>query len=98
LFLYVIARWTASATSYQLLLMPLVGVPVAALLLDEPLRATFVIGVVLSLVGVYLGAFAPPLGRLVPAIGRARPVPAEAAATTGGGTSSGPPDCVAGCP
>lgn len=61
LFLYVIERWSATAASYPLLLMPLVTVLVAAVLLDEPIRPLFLAGAALVLLGVYLGAFAPPL-------------------------------------
>lgn len=61
LFLYVIERWSATAASYPLLLMPLVTVIVAAVLLDEPIRPLFLAGAALVLLGVYLGAFAPPL-------------------------------------
>lgn len=61
LFLYVIERWSATAASYPLLLMPLVTVIVAAVLLDEPIRPLFLAGAALVLLGVYFGAFAPPL-------------------------------------
>jgi drug/metabolite transporter (DMT)-like permease len=63
LFLYVIARWSASATSYVMLLMPLVTVAVAAALAGEAVTAAYVVGGALVLGGVYLGAFAPSLGR-----------------------------------
>lgn len=66
LFLYVIERWSATAASYPLLLMPLVTVLVAAVLLDEPIRPLFLAGAALVLLGVYLGAFAPPLRQQKP--------------------------------
>jgi drug/metabolite transporter (DMT)-like permease len=85
LFLFVIARWSASASSYVMLLMPLVTVAAAAVLAGEPVTATFVVGGALVLLGVYVGAFAPSparLSTLVPAILRraafARPAPAFA--------------------
>lgn len=95
LFLYVIARWSASATSYQLLLMPLVGVPSAALLLGEEISPTFLVGGIIALVGVYVGAFAPPLGRLVPALAPGRPAVAAGPSVA---TPTAPPECEAGCP
>ncbi len=61
LVLYVIERWSASAASYPLLLMPLVTVLAAAVLLDEPVRPLFAAGSALVVLGVYVGAFAPPL-------------------------------------
>lgn len=70
LFLYVIERWTASATSYTLLLMPLVTAAAAWLLLREPITAALVGGGALVLVGVYIGAFAPSLRRLLPGLSR----------------------------
>ena len=59
LFVFVIGRWTASATSYAVLLMPLVTVPVATLVADEAVTAAYVAGGVIVLVGVYVGAFGP---------------------------------------
>ena len=59
LVLYVLTRWTASATSYSFLLLPLVTVVLGAALADEPIRPAFLAGGVLVLGGVYVGAFAP---------------------------------------
>lgn len=56
LFLYVIARWSASATSYQTVLSPIVAIVAAALLAGERVGWLFVAGAALVLVGVYLGA------------------------------------------
>lgn len=57
LYLFALQRWTASAVSYVTLLMPLVTLPVAALLISERPSALFVIGGTIALAGVYLGAF-----------------------------------------
>lgn len=57
LYLFAIRRWTASAVSYVTLLMPLVTVPLAALLLAESITPAFVVGAFVVLVGVYVGAF-----------------------------------------
>jgi drug/metabolite transporter (DMT)-like permease len=57
-FLVVIERWSATATSYALLLMPLVAVVGAGILLNEPITPLFVLGAVVVIVGVYIGAFA----------------------------------------
>jgi drug/metabolite transporter (DMT)-like permease len=59
LFVFVLGRWTASAVSYEFLLIPLVTVPVAAVVTGEPITPAFLIGGVAILFGVYLGAFAP---------------------------------------
>jgi drug/metabolite transporter (DMT)-like permease len=56
LFLYVLQRWTASATSYVLLLVPLATIVVASLLLDEQVTPRFLLGSVIVLAGVWLGA------------------------------------------
>ncbi|HEX9633982.1 MAG TPA: EamA family transporter [Candidatus Limnocylindria bacterium] len=58
--LYILARWTASATSYAFLLFPLVAVVLGALMLGEPVQPTFVIGGAIVLVGVYIGAVYRP--------------------------------------
>lgn len=67
LYLYVLARWTPSATSYQFVLSPLVAVPLGALLAGESVTWGFVAGGALVLAGVYVGAL------------RAAPAPAGAA-------------------
>lgn len=54
--LYILARWTASATSYGFLLFPLVAIALGAALLGEPVQPTFLLGGAIVLVGVYLGA------------------------------------------
>jgi drug/metabolite transporter (DMT)-like permease len=63
LYLTVLARWSASATSYAFLLFPVVTVPLAALVAGEVITTTFVIGGALGLFGVWLGAISgsPPV-------------------------------------
>ena len=56
LYLHVLSRWTASATSYAFLLIPVSTVIIAALLLGEVATSTFVIGAALVLAGVWVGA------------------------------------------
>ena len=58
--LYVLARWTASATSYAFLLFPLVAIALGAVLFDEPVQPSFVLGGAVVLVGVYVGAMYRP--------------------------------------
>jgi O-acetylserine/cysteine efflux transporter len=57
LYLFSLKRWTASAMSYATLLMPLVTVPVAALLLAERVSPQFLVGGLVAVAGVYVGAF-----------------------------------------
>ena len=64
--LYVLARWSASATSYAFLLFPLVAIVLGAVLLAEPVQPSFVLGGAVVLVGVYVGAiYRPMAGRRV---------------------------------
>lgn len=65
-YLFVLGRWTATATSYALLLMPLWTVAAAALLLDESITPAFVLGGVLVIGGTYVGAFLSPRSRDAP--------------------------------
>ena len=58
-FLYVLQRWTASATSYATLLFPLVTVAIGAVLAGEIVSLQFVAGALVTIAGVYLGAVAP---------------------------------------
>lgn len=96
LFLFVIERWTASATSYALLLMPLVAAVAAALLLNESITPALLVGGALVLVGVYLGAFGPSLNRPFPGLFH-RPRPAVAGAAIA--ITDGPPTLISpNCP
>jgi drug/metabolite transporter (DMT)-like permease len=58
LFVFVVRRWTASATSFQFLLIPFATIPFSALLTDEVITPWMLIGGAMALVGVYVGAFA----------------------------------------
>lgn len=60
LFLFVIKRWTASASVYMLTLMPVVAVTLGALIADEELTIEVVLGGVLVLSAVYVGALSGP--------------------------------------
>ena len=55
-FLYVLERWTASATAYSLLLIPIATVVLASWLLDEQVSSRFLVGSAIVLVGVWFGA------------------------------------------
>ena len=56
LVLVVVQRWTASATAYIFVLMPVVAVALGALLADEAITATTVVGGAIVCAGVYVGA------------------------------------------
>jgi drug/metabolite transporter (DMT)-like permease len=58
--LLVLARWTASATSYAFLLFPLVAIALGAVLFAEPIQPSFLLGGAVVLVGVYVGAIYRP--------------------------------------
>ena len=55
LWVWIIARWTISAVSYQAVLSPLVTLGVAAAVLGEPVTTTLAAGTALVLSGVYVG-------------------------------------------
>ena len=56
LLVYIIQHWTATASSYIVVLAPFVTVPLAALLADEEVTAGLVLGAVLVLAAVFVGA------------------------------------------
>jgi drug/metabolite transporter (DMT)-like permease len=58
LYLFVLGRWTASASSYILLLAPLAAAVVGFLILGEAVSPTLVAGGALVVLGVYVGAIA----------------------------------------
>lgn len=60
LVLYVLNRWDASVTTYSFLLFPVATVIIAALLTEEVITISFVIGGAIVLVGVWLGAIRSP--------------------------------------
>jgi drug/metabolite transporter (DMT)-like permease len=57
LYLVVLSRWTASATSYAFLLFPVSTIVIAALVAGERVTWGFVVGSVVALLGVWVGAF-----------------------------------------
>jgi drug/metabolite transporter (DMT)-like permease len=65
LYVFVVQRWSASAAAYQLVLFPLVSIPLSAILLDEHISASLLLGAPLVLLGVWVGALAPDRGPLV---------------------------------
>jgi drug/metabolite transporter (DMT)-like permease len=70
LYLLLLKRWTATATSYQFVLAPVVALPLAAILLNEDISSLFIAGGALVVGGVYLGALSPDkTKRAVPHVG-----------------------------
>jgi drug/metabolite transporter (DMT)-like permease len=59
LIVWLLSRWTATATSYIGVCTPLVTVIAASLLAGETPTITFLAGSLLVLAGVYIGALAP---------------------------------------
>jgi drug/metabolite transporter (DMT)-like permease len=57
---YVITHWTASASSYQFVLFPLVTIPVGAIMANERVNIALLLGGAFVLAGVYIGAIAKP--------------------------------------
>jgi len=60
LYLFILGRWTASATSYSFLLFPVATIVIASWLADEVITPRFLIGSAVILAGVWLGAIANP--------------------------------------
>ncbi|HSB90404.1 MAG TPA: EamA family transporter [Anaerolineales bacterium] len=56
LYLFILARWTASATSYSFLLFPVATTIIAAWLAKEMVTPHFLVGGAVVLAGVWLGA------------------------------------------
>lgn len=57
LYLLVLSRWTASATSYAFLLFPVATIVIAALIADERVTGGFLVGAAIALAGIWLGAY-----------------------------------------
>jgi drug/metabolite transporter (DMT)-like permease len=58
LVVYVIQRWTATGASYQFVLFPIVSVIGGAVLLNEEVTSSLLLGAPRGLAGVYIGALA----------------------------------------
>ena len=56
LVLVVVQRWSASATSYVFVLMPVVAIALGAVVADEPITVTTLVGGAIVAAGVYIGA------------------------------------------
>jgi drug/metabolite transporter (DMT)-like permease len=56
-YLWLLARWTASGTSYAVLLSPLWTMVAAMIVLDEPIAPAAVAGGAIVILGTWLGAF-----------------------------------------
>jgi drug/metabolite transporter (DMT)-like permease len=63
LYLFVLRRWTASATTYAFVLIPFVTVLVSAWLTGEAITPALLVGGALVLVGVWIGAIMPQSGK-----------------------------------
>lgn len=74
LMVWILGRWTASAASYSVVLMPFVAVTGGALLAGEAVTGPFLLGAVVVLAGVWVGAIR---GRGKPTPGAVPPVPPD---------------------
>lgn len=59
-YLVVLSRWTASATSYAFLLFPIATIGIASLITDETVTWQFLVGAAVALLGVWIGALWKP--------------------------------------
>jgi drug/metabolite transporter (DMT)-like permease len=59
LYLFVLGRWTATGTSYSIVLIPLVMVVLATSLANETITIQFLLGGTLTVLGVWVGALLP---------------------------------------
>ena len=60
LYLWILLRWSASATSYVIMLFPIVATIAGNLLAGERITLTFILGGALVLLGVWIGALLKP--------------------------------------
>jgi drug/metabolite transporter (DMT)-like permease len=63
LFVWILSRWSASATSYVIMLFPVVATIAGTLLAGEKITLTFILGGTLVLIGVWIGALMKPSRR-----------------------------------
>jgi drug/metabolite transporter (DMT)-like permease len=82
-YLHVLRSWTASATSYGFVLIPLVTVALATSLAGERITGLFVVGGVLVLAGVWVGALKKGGARVATVEARAATEPARVGSSSG---------------
>jgi len=63
MFVWLLGRWSASATHYVVMLFPIVATVAGSLLAGEKVTHTFILGGALVIVGVYIGALMKPSTR-----------------------------------
>lgn len=63
---FIVLRWTASASAYVTVLFPVVAVAVGAILAGELVSLQFVAGALLVMLGTYVGAFIGGASRMGP--------------------------------
>lgn len=56
LYIWILSRWSASATSYVIMLFPIVATIAGSLLAHEKITPAFILGGMLVLIGVWIGA------------------------------------------
>src|SRR4030065_2121308 len=85
--LYVVKHWTASASSYQFVLIPFVTIPVSAILVKESISIAFLIGGIFVLAGAYIGGIArtEQVSRFFNGLWLRRKAPAPECLSTWGG-------------
>jgi drug/metabolite transporter (DMT)-like permease len=71
LYLFILSRWTATATSYAFLLFPIATVIISAWVTDEVVTPRFLLGGLVVLAGVWIGALSQPR------VPQAEPAPAD---------------------
>ncbi len=71
LYVYVVTHWSASASAYGFVLIPLLAIPIAAWLAHEAITLTFLAGAALILLGVYIGTLSGVAGQRQRALGTA---------------------------
>ncbi|MGH2750075.1 MAG: DMT family transporter [Actinomycetota bacterium] len=59
LYLFVVRRWSASASNYVITLMPVVAVTLGVVIADESVTLELIVGTALVLAAVYIGALSP---------------------------------------
>lgn len=70
---FIVLRWTASASAYVTVLFPVVTVAVGAILAAELVSPRFVAGAFLVMIGTYVGAFVRSAPTSAPLLERAAP-------------------------
>lgn len=80
-FMFLVRKWTASASAYSITMMPIVAITLGALFADETITVQVIVGAALVILGVYVGALRQATKTSTDAPTPSHPIPTQVTGT-----------------